>query len=122
MDLNPTDLLPVIRSSGALDQYRKPFNSQYNSLKTCPEEYLLWFHHVSWDYKMKNGKTLWQNLQIHYNRGVEEVARYCDTWQRMRPYIDSARWQHVADLLDVQLENARKWRQVCLDYFGSFVK
>jgi alpha-glucuronidase len=91
-------------------------------LKTCPEEYLLWFHHVAWDYKMKNGKTLWQNLQAHYNHGVEEVARYCDTWQHMRPFIDSARWHHVADLLDVQLENARKWRTVCLDYFGGFVK
>lgn len=110
------------KGSGAVEQYRKPFDKQYNDLKTCPEEYLLWFHHVAWDYKMKNGKTLWQNLQAHYNHGVEEVARYCDTWQHMRPFIDSARWHHVADLLDVQLENARKWRTVCLDYFGGFVK
>ncbi len=109
------------KGTGAVKQYRKPYSKLYNSLKTCPEEYLLWFHHVAWDYKMKNGKTLWQNLQAHYNRGVSEVERYCDVWQQMRPYVDAQRWQHVADLLDTQLDNAREWRKVCIDYFGGFV-
>ena len=108
------------KGTGATKQYRQPYSKIYDSLETCPEEYLLWFHHVAWDYKMKNGKTLWQNLQVHYDRGVSEVARYCDVWQQMRPYVDAARWQHVADLLDTQLDNAREWRNVCLNYFGSF--
>ncbi len=108
------------KGTGATKQYRQPYSKIYDSLETCPEEYLLWFHHVAWDFKMKNGKTLWQNLQVHYDRGVSEVARYCDVWQQMRPYVDAARWQHVADLLDTQLDNAREWRNVCLNYFGSF--
>ena len=107
------------KGTGAVRQYRKPYCQIYNSLATCPEEYLLWFHHLPWDYQMKNGQTLWQNLQAHYQRGVSEVERYCDIWQQMRPYIDAARWQHVADLLDIQLQNAREWRTVCLDYFGQ---
>mgnify|MGYP002698252070 CR=1 FL=1 len=103
----------------AVGQYRHPYDSIYNDINACPEEYLLWFHHVSWDYKMKNGKTLWENLSAHYNRGVDEVRRFIGTWQRMRPYVDTERFMIVSALLDHQLENAEEWRDTCLGYFGK---
>lgn len=106
--------------SGATGQYREPYASLYESLETCPEEYLLWFHHVPWHYVTRNGKTLWQNLKSHYQRGVEEVRRYVDTWTRMKPYVDPERWEHTRGLLETQLRDAEEWRDVCLDYFGGF--
>lgn len=106
--------------SDAVSQYRAPYNDLYNNIETCPEEYLLWFHHVSWDYKMKNGKTLWQNLCAHYNRGVSETERFAAVWQTMRPYVDEERFNHVSSLMDVQVDNAKEWRNVCLGYFSAF--
>lgn len=106
--------------SDAVSQYRAPYNDLYNNIETCPEEYLLWFHHVSWDYKMKNGKTLWQNLCAHYNRGVSETERFAAVWQTMRPYVDEERFNHVSRLMDVQVDNAKEWRNVCLGYFSAF--
>lgn len=106
--------------SDAVSQYRAPYNDFYNNIETCPEEYLLWFHHVSWDYKMKNGKTLWQNLCAHYNRGVSETERFAAVWQTMRPYVDEERFNHVSRLMDVQVDNAKEWRNVCLGYFSAF--
>lgn len=109
-------------SSGtdAVSQYRHPYDSIYNSLESCPEEYLLWFHHVSWNYKMKNGKTLWQNLCAHYDRGVSEAERFAAVWQTMRPYVDDERFAHVSRLMKEQVDNAKEWRNICLGYFSSF--
>ena len=106
--------------SDAVSQYRAPYNELYNNIETCPEEYLLWFHHVSWDYKMKNGKTLWQNLCAHYDRGVSEAERFAAVWQAMRPYVDEERFNHVSRLMDVQVDNAKEWRNTCLGYFSAF--
>ena len=108
--------------SDAVSQYRAPYNDLYNNIETCPEEYLLWFHHVSWDYKMKNGKTLWQNICAHYDRGVSEAERFAAVWQTMRPYVDEERFSHVSRLMDVQVDNAKEWRNVCLGYFSAFSK
>ncbi len=104
--------------SDATAQYRQPYRGLYDQVRTCPEEYLLWFHHVPWTYKMKNGKTLWKNLRIHYRQGVNEVKGYSKTWKKMRRYVDEDRWQHVDRLLQEQYENASEWRDVCIGYFG----
>ena len=111
----------VATGSGATSQYREPFASLYENIETCPEEYLLWFHHVSWDYVTRDGRTLWQNLRAHYRRGVNEVRRFADTWQQMKPYVDAERWEHTDNLLRTQIKDAEEWRDVCLDYFGGFV-
>ena len=108
--------------SNAVSQYRAPFDKQYDSLDTCPEEYLLWFHHVAWDYRMKNGKTLWKNLVAHYGRGVKSVEKMRKTWKKMRPYVDAQRWNEVDERLEHQVANAKEWRDTCLKYFGSFTK
>ena len=110
--------------SDAVSQYREPLNDIYNDLESCPEEYLLWFHHVPWNYQMKSGLTLWQEMQEKYNSGVRDVERFCLIWDNMKPYFqnDMQRWNEVKARMDHQLENARKWRDVCLNYFGSFAK
>ena len=106
----------------ATSQYREPYCSLYDDINTCPERYLLWFHHVPWDYRLKSGNTLWEELQARYARGVKEVEDFCRIWQEVKPAIDEQRWQEVNDRMEHQLENAREWQKTCLDYFGSFVK
>ena len=106
--------------SDATAQYREPYCSMYDDINTCPERYLLWFHHVPWSYRMKSGRTVYEEMQFHYNRGVEEVEDFVRIWQEAKPIIDEQRWQEVNTRMQHQLENAREWRKVCLDYFGSF--
>ena len=114
--------------SNAVAQYREPYASIYNNEETCPEEFLLWFHHVPWNYKMKNGRSLWQELVDHYYHGVRVVEGYPETWQQMKETVltidnnDPQRWQEVYDRLLHQVENAREWRDVCLKYFQTFSK
>ena len=111
----------VATGSGATAQYRQPYAEKYERLSTCPEEYLLWFHHVPWSYTMRSGHTLWQEMCLKYNLGVAMVETYRNYWSTgARSYIDSERWQQVDSLLQVQLDNAREWRKVCLEYFQTF--
>ena len=106
--------------SDATSQYREPYCSVYDDINTCPERYLLWFHHVPWDYRLKSGRTVLEEMAFRYNRGVSEVEDFLRVWQEVKPQIDEQRWQEVQDRLDHQLENAQLWRKTCLDYFGSF--
>ena len=106
----------------ATSQYREPYCSLYDDVNTCPERLLLWFHHVPWTHRMNSGRTLWEELQYRYNRGVSEVEDFCKVWQDAKPFIDEQRWQEVDERMKHQLENAREWRDVCLKYFGSFVE
>ena len=112
----------------AVSQYREPYASLYNDIDTCPEDYLLWFHHVGWNHKMKSGRTLWQELNRHYNMGVRMVESYLNVWLQMRPNLlsidngDAQRWDEVNNRLVHQVENAREWRKVCLEYFQTFSK
>ncbi len=108
--------------SDATSQYREPYCSLYDNPSTCPENLLLWFHHLPWTYRMNSGRTLWEELQYRYNRGVAEVEDFCKVWQDCKPYIDEQRWREVDERMQHQLENAREWRDVCLKYFGSFVE
>lgn len=106
--------------TNAVSQYREPYATMYNGLETCPEEYLLWFHHVPWNYRMKNGETLWSNLCAAYRKGTKEVKGYVELWKTMRPYIDEQRFNGVSKRLQTQLEDACEWRDVCLGYFSAF--
>lgn len=106
--------------SNALAQYSPEIAQYFGDLKTCPEEYLLWFHHLPWNYKMKNGRILWDNLGIKYQEGVNEVRNMIATWETAKPYIDSERHQEVAQLLNIQLKEAIWWKDACMTYFQSF--
>lgn len=107
----------------AVSQYREPYASMYDKVETCPENLLLWFHHVPWNYKMKDGSTLWESLQYHYNQGVIMTETYENLWHnKMRAYVDEQRWREVDERLQIQVKNAKEWRDVCLGYFGQFAK
>ena len=113
------------KGTDAVGQYPEPYRSLYDNIETCPEEYLLWFHHVAWDYKMKSGSTLWQELCMKYNMGVAMVEVYRDFWHTSaKQYMKGheQEWQHTDSLLNVQLENAKEWRNTCLKYFQAFSK
>ncbi len=109
----------------AVGQYPEPYRSLYDNLATCPEEYLLWFHHVPWNYRMKSGSTLWEELCMRYNMGVSMVETYRDYWhtstkEYMKNHITE--WEMTDSLLNVQLASAKEWRDVCLKYFQTFSK
>lgn len=106
--------------SNATGQYPEGFREQLADINTCPEEFLLWFHHVPWTHTMKSGRSLWDELCHAYQRGVDKVATYQDVWKNARPYVDPAVYADVALRLDTQLRDAKWWRDACLQYFRQY--
>ncbi len=106
--------------SDAVDQYHEPLASLYNNPKTCPDIYLLWFHHLPWNFKMKSGLTLWDEIAYHYDKGVKQVRQFQKTWDRVEDYVDSTRFKDVQRKLRAQSINAVLWKDACLLYFQQF--
>ena len=106
--------------SGAVSQYHEPLASEFNDAATCPEKFLLWFHHLPWDYKMKSGQTLWDALCHHWDTGVREVREFQKIWDKTQPYVDSARFAEVQRKLREECANAVLWKDACLLYFQQF--
>jgi len=108
--------------SNAVSQYFSPLREQFDQLATCPEKYLLWFHHVPWTYQMHSGRTLWQELCMRYYSGVDSVRAMRKVWNTLAGLIDEERFQHVQALLEIQENEAAWWRNACLLYFQTFSK
>jgi alpha-glucuronidase len=108
--------------SDAVSHYFSPYREQISSLDTCPEELLLWFHHIPWQHVMKSGRTLWDELCYRYNSGVASVRHMQRTWDSLAEFVDEARFEHVTVLLKIQEKEARWWRDACLLYFQTFSK
>jgi alpha-glucuronidase len=106
--------------SNAVSQYNHPLDDLFDNFETCPEKYLLWFHHVPWDYRTQSGQTLWNELQFRYQNGAAVVEEMLTTWKSLQNQVDAQRYNHVLERLTRQLENARLWRDTCLAYFGRF--
>lgn len=106
--------------SNAVSLYHSPYRERLDNIETCPENLLLWFHHVGWDYPMQSGRTLWEELCFMYNRGVERVREMQADWDTLAAFIDPARFEHVRALLKIQEREACWWRDACLLYFQSF--
>ncbi|HET7178638.1 MAG TPA: alpha-glucuronidase, partial [Chryseosolibacter sp.] len=105
-----------------LEQYEPQVRAIYDKLDECPEKYLLWFHHVSWDHKMNSGRTLWEELCHKYYAGVDSVAWLQRQWQSLEGKVDQEQFQHVKSLLNIQYKEAVWWRNACLLYFQTFSK
>lgn len=105
--------------SDAADQYAPPLAAQFNDLKQTPEQFLLYLHHVPWDYRMRSGNTLWYELVAHYTKGVDDVKRMRETWGHLHGYIDEGRYDQVATFLAIQEKEAQWWRDACIAYFQS---
>ena len=106
--------------SGNVDQYNEPLASAFNDLETCPENLLLWFHHLPWDYRLASGRTLWDEICLHYDRGIRTVDGFRATWQGLKPYVSPALWEETDRKLTIQASDARWWRDACVGYFQTF--
>jgi len=110
------------RGDYAVEQYFPPVCDMFDDIKSCPEEYLLWFHRCAWDYRMKSGKTLWDELCAKYQQGAAQSLAMQKTWQSLAGKIDARRHKEVADRLAIQVADAAKWRDQILAYFADFSK
>jgi alpha-glucuronidase len=108
--------------SNAVEQYFNAVRDRFSSLEACPEQYLLWFHHVSWDHRLRSGKTVWEELCLRYQRGVDEVRRIERIWSALETRLDPYRFGQVVELLGIQEREARFWRDACIQYFQTFSK
>jgi alpha-glucuronidase len=106
--------------SNAVSQYFPQVRDMYNNIETCPENLLLWFHHISWDYRLKSGNTLWNELCIRYDLGVKSVKKMAEEWQKTGKMIDTDRYNQVNDLMAKQLRDATIWKNACILYFQTF--
>ncbi len=105
--------------SDAVAQYHKPVADEFASLKTCPDKFLLWFHHLPWNYKMKSGRTLWNELCYHYYEGVDSIRSIQKTWNLLKGKIDGEEFNAVRMLLNIQVKEAVWWRNACVLYFQT---
>jgi alpha-glucuronidase len=106
--------------SNATSQYFSPLREQFDNIETCPEKYLLWFHHVPWDYKTKSGRILWDELCHRYYLGVDYVKQMQADWESIETSIDPEIFLHVRDKLKTQQKDAGIWKDTCLGYFQKF--
>ena len=106
--------------SNALEQYAPFLEKAYSNTNTIPEEYLLWFHHLPWDYKLKNGEILWDGIALKYQEGVDQVDDMIKTWEAAKPFLNEEQFNEVHMLLQIQLKEAKWWRDACLLYFQTF--
>jgi alpha-glucuronidase len=108
------------KGSGAVDQYRAPLSHRWNDPGTTPEDLLLWFHRLPWDHRMKSGRTLWEELIVHYRRGAEAARGLEARWQMLAGKVDAERHAAVAAKLRRQAKDAAEWSEKCLAYFRRF--
>jgi len=112
----------TINGSKAVNQYFYPLNEIFNNPETCPEKFILWFHHLNWNYKLKSGRTLWEEICYKYQTGCDSVKWMRMEWEKLKDYIDKERFDHVMLLLKIQEKEAIWWKDACLSYFQSFSK
>ena len=110
------------RGDRAVEQYFPPVCDLFDDLARCPEKYLLWFHRCAWDYRMKSGRTLWEELGMKYDEGARQAALMQSAWQSLAGNIDARRHREVAGRLAIQVADSATWRAQILDYFGRFSK
>ena len=108
--------------SNAVAQYDSPLREEFSDLDKTQDKNLLWFHHVPWDYKMKDGRTLWDDLVLHYTRGVAEVGQMRAAWATLKPFVDPQRYEETTAYLAIQEKEAKWWRDACIAYFQSISK
>lgn len=108
--------------SNAVSQYHEPLASEFSSPEKCPEKFLLYFHHLPWDFKMDSGKILWDELCYLYQDGLDEVRTFQKLWDKAAPYVDEQRFTEVQSKLQRQCRDAQFYKDGCLLYFQQFSK
>ncbi len=110
------------KGSNNVSQYHEPLASIYNNVETCPENLILWFHHLPWDHKLKSGRSVWDEICLHYDTGVKQVASWQKTWAELEKYVSPEIFAEVSRKLDIQHNDARWWRDACVGYFQTLSK
>jgi alpha-glucuronidase len=110
------------KGSDATSQYSPRVAAVFADRRKVPEQFLLWFHHVPWDYKVSSGRILWDELVYRYTRGVGVVSQMRKTWAALEPHVDAERFAQVAAFLAIQESEAQWWRDACIAYFQTFSK
>jgi alpha-glucuronidase len=105
--------------SNALAQYAPSAAAKWRDPKAIDEDYLLWFHHVPWDFRTKSGRPLWDELVHRYDRGIATVDAMAQTWSSLQGYIDPERFADTADFLRIQQQEARWWRDASIANWQS---
>lgn len=108
--------------SGCVNQYSAEVRDAFNRIDTIPLKFLVWFHHVPWDYKLRTNRTLWEELNARYNSGVEYVDHMYDVWQKLEGKVDESRYESVLSKLKMEKEYSRVWRDTCLSYFSGLIQ
>ena len=106
--------------SDNVHQYNEPLTSTFADLATCPENLLLWFHHLPWDYKLASGRTLWDEICLHYDTGISQVEEFRRIWDGLKPYVAPALYDEAKRKLEIQQHDAEWWRDACVGYFQTF--
>jgi len=106
--------------SNAISQYSPEVANIYGDIKLCPDQFLLWFHHVPWNDTMKSGRSLWDELCYKYDDGVMQVRDMQKTWDRLEGQVDQQRFVEVQSKLKIQAKDAVWWKDACLLYFQTF--
>jgi len=109
-----------VTGSNGVNQYFSPLREELNNIKTCPEKFLLWFHHVPWDFHMKSGRIFWDELCYTYQQGVDQMRDIQKRWDRLENFIDSERFLDTQYRLKIQSRDALWWRDACILYFQTF--
>ena len=108
--------------SDNVHQYNEPLTSMYADLATCPENLLLWFHHLPWDYELSSGRTLWDEICLHYDSGISQVEEFRRIWDGLQPYVSPIFYAEAKRKLEIQQHDAEWWRDACVGYFQTFSK
>lgn len=112
----------TVSGTNALAEYKPEVSHLWGDSNTCPDAYLLWFHHVSWSHTMQSGKTLWNELCNKYYAGADSVKAFQQRWNALEKFVDAERFLQVKQLLNIQFKEAVWWRNACLLYFQTFSK
>jgi alpha-glucuronidase len=108
-----------VTGSNAVSQYAPSLAASFNDPALTPEKYLLWFHHLSWNFRMASGHTLWEELVMHYTQGVDYVRQMRTTWASLAPFVDAQRFAETCAFLAIQEQESQWWRDATLAYFQS---
>jgi alpha-glucuronidase len=110
------------KGSNAVAQYSPKVAATFADVRKTPEQFLLWFHHLPWDYRTASGRILWDELVYRYTHGVEVVSQMRRTWAGLEKYVDAGRFAQVSAFLAIQEQEAQWWRDACIAYFQTFSK
>ena len=105
--------------SNALADYNDAIAAQWTASESIDSRFLLWFHRVRWDRRLKSGRTVWEELVREYDAGVEQVDAMARQWADLSDSIDAQRYRAVVESLAIQQREARWWRNASIAYWRS---